>query len=61
MANGRRAKNHILKVKKGEEIATDQERKGEIFTEAYEDLLGGGNAREESLDLDYLDIEECDL
>ena len=42
VANGRRAKNYILKVKKGEEIATNQERKGEIFTEAYEDLLGGG-------------------
>ena len=48
-------------MKKGEEIATDQERKGEIFTEAYEELLGMASARDESIDLDFLDMEGCDL
>ena len=61
VANGRRAKNFILKVKQGEEIATEQERKGQIFTEAYEDLLGAYSARDDSIDLDFLNIEGCDL
>ena len=61
VANGRRAKKFILKVKQGEEIATEQERKGQIFTKAYEDLLGAYSARDDSIDLDFLNIEGCDL
>jgi mannosylglycoprotein endo-beta-mannosidase len=40
VANGRRTKNFIAAVKVGEEMVTAQERKNEVFTEAYERLIG---------------------
>ena len=33
----------------------------EIFTSAYEELLGTANAREETVDLEFLNILGCDL
>ncbi|XP_073363176.1 uncharacterized protein [Aegilops tauschii subsp. strangulata] len=61
MANGRRTKNFIAHVKLGDAIITDQERKVEVFTEAYERLLGTAQARENTLNLQYLGIEAKDL
>jgi hypothetical protein len=40
VANGRRTKNFIAAVRVGEETVTAQERKNEVFTEAYERLIG---------------------
>jgi hypothetical protein len=40
VANGRRTKNYIASVRVGEEIVTTQERKNEVFTEAYARLIG---------------------
>ncbi|XP_071681762.1 uncharacterized protein [Lolium perenne] len=40
VANGRRTKNYIASVRVGEEVATTQERKNEVFTEEYVRLIG---------------------
>jgi hypothetical protein len=61
VANGRRAKNHIASVRFGEEIVTDQERKVEVFTEAYFQLLGKVQPREYSIDLEELEIPTAHL
>jgi hypothetical protein len=61
VANGRRAKNHIASVRIGEEIVTDQERKVEVFTEAYFQLLGKVQPREYSIDLEELEIPTAHL
>jgi hypothetical protein len=36
VANGRRTKNFIASVREGEELVTTQERKNEVFTEAFD-------------------------
>lgn len=54
VANGRRAKNFIPQVRVGDEIATEQGRKEEIFTTAFQDLLGTVNARAHTLDMRFL-------
>lgn len=61
MANGRRSKNFIPHLRHNDELITEQERKGEIFTEACEQLLGHASAREADLDLNFLDMEAHDL
>ncbi|KAK1695762.1 hypothetical protein QYE76_012459 [Lolium multiflorum] len=58
---GRRAKNHIASVRIGEEIVMDQERKVEAFTEADFQLLGRVHPRENSIDLEELEIPTVDL
>lgn len=42
-------------------MITEQTRKEEIFTEAYEQLLGRASARAADLDLSFLDMETHDL
>ena len=59
--NGRRSKNFIAHVRHNGVIYTDQDRKEEIFTEAYEGLLGRAQARESGLNLDFLGIPAADL
>lgn len=51
VANGRRSKNFIPKIRHGSEIVTDQGRIEEVFSEVYENLLGTAQARDHSLDL----------
>ena len=61
VANGRRTKNFIAHVKTGMEIVTDQERKVEVFSDAFERLLGTASVREHTLDLQYLGLEAKEL
>ena len=61
VANGRHMKNYIAHVKKGEEIVTEQEQKEHVFTEAYKNLLGKHQARDYTLDMDYLGLEAANL
>ena len=61
MANGRRSKNFIPHIRHNGELISQQERKEEIFTEAYEHLLGRAVAREEDVDMDFLDMAVHDL
>ena len=61
MANGRRSKNFIAHVRHNGIIYTDQDRKEEIFTKAYEGLLGRAQARESGLNLEFLGIPAADL
>lgn len=60
-ANGRRAKNFIPRVRIGNEVVTEQRQKEEAFTSAFETLLGADQARDVTLDLDYLDVQPIDL
>lgn len=61
VANGRRSKNFIPKIRKGSEIVTDQGWIEKVFAEVYTNLLGTAQAREHSLDLQYLGISHHDL
>ena len=61
MANGRRSKNSIPHIRHNGELISQQERKEEIFTEAYEHLLGRAAAREVDVDMDFLDMAGHDL
>lgn len=60
-ANGRRVKNFIPRIKSGVNVITDQRQKEEVFTAAYENLLGMDQARNYTLDLDYLGVQQLDL
>jgi hypothetical protein len=60
-ANGRRAKNFIPHIKIEEEVVTDQVLIEEAFSSAYEELLGFDQARDISLDLDFLGVQAIDL
>jgi hypothetical protein len=61
VANGRRTKNYIAAVRVGEEMATTQERKNEVFTEEYMRLLGGIQNRQFTINLEEIDIPVMDL
>lgn len=61
MANGRQSKNYIPSIKHGQAIITDQVRKEEVITDAFENLLGTAHARNHTLDWDYLGIQPLDL
>lgn len=61
VANGRRSKNFIAKVRHGSEIITEQGRIEEVFSEAYDNLLGKATARDHTLDLQYLGMTQLDL
>ena len=61
VANGRRCKNFMTHIRHNGELITDQGRKEEIFSEAYERLLGHATAREWEVDLDFLGLEGTDL
>lgn len=60
-ANGRRAKNFIPLVKHGDEVVTNPDRMEEVFSEAYQALIGTAHARGYTLDLDYLGMESVNL
>jgi hypothetical protein len=61
VANGRRTKNYIAAVRLGDEMSTTQERKNEVFTEAFERLIGSMQTREHTVDLEALNIPVTDL
>jgi hypothetical protein len=61
VANGRRTKNYIAVVRVGDETATTQERKNEMFMEEFERLMGSMQTRAHSIDLEALDILVVDL
>lgn len=61
VADGRRSKNFILYIKLGDDIITEQSRKEEFFSDAFENLLGSAQAREHSLDLEYLYMAPVNL
>ena len=42
-------------------MITDQQRKEEVFTEAFEHLLGHASTREADLNLDFLELDRHDL
>ncbi|XP_073367993.1 uncharacterized protein [Aegilops tauschii subsp. strangulata] len=54
VANGRRTKNYIPHIKHGGEIIMDQERMVDTFADAYKQLMGMTQAREHTLDLQFL-------
>ncbi|KAE8813338.1 hypothetical protein D1007_09491 [Hordeum vulgare] len=61
VANGRRSKNFIAHVRHNGVIRTDQDRKEEIFSEAYEWMLRRAQAREDGVNLDFIGIQVADL
>jgi hypothetical protein len=61
VANGRRTKNYIASVRVGEETVTTQDRKNEVFTEAYDRLIGSLKNREHTINLEALNIHVADL
>jgi hypothetical protein len=61
VANGRRTKNYIDAVRVGEEMVTTQEHKNEVFTEAYERVLGSIQNREFTVNLEALNIPVTEL
>jgi hypothetical protein len=60
VANGRRTKNYISAVKVGEEMVTTQQRKNEVFTEAYSHLIGSIQNRAHIINLEALEIPVAD-
>jgi hypothetical protein len=61
VVNGRRTKSYIASVRVGEETVTTQERKNEVFTEAYDRLIGSIQNREHTINLEALNIPVVDL
>ena len=55
------SKNSIPHIRHNGELISQQERKEEIFTESYEQLLGHAVAQEVDVDLDFLDMVVHDL
>jgi hypothetical protein len=60
-ANGRRTKNHIGAIQVGTDLVTDQGRKEVSFFEAYNKLLGEIQVRDNTLDLEKLELPILDL
>jgi hypothetical protein len=54
VAKGRRTNNYIAALRHGDEIITDQARKEEVFSDAYNTLIGNIQTRDVSLDLGAL-------
>ncbi|XP_073360435.1 uncharacterized protein [Aegilops tauschii subsp. strangulata] len=61
VANGRRTKNFIPHIRHNGELVSQQERNEEIFSDAYEQLLGQALARDVDVDLSFLDMAQLDL
>lgn len=61
VANGRRSKNFITHVKHGDQIVTEQEELEEVFSDAYENILGHAHTREVTLDLDEMGMDTVQL
>jgi hypothetical protein len=60
-ANGRRTKNHIGAIQVGRDLITDKGQKEACFFEAYNKLLGEIQVRDNTLDLDKLELPILDL
>lgn len=61
VANKRRSKNFIPKVRHGAEFITDQGRIEEAFADVYDNLLGKTHARDCIMDLQYIGMDQIDL
>lgn len=61
VANGRKLRNFIPALTQDDMVITEQEGKEEAFYNAYKELLGTCQAREHTIDLDYLGITQLDL
>ena len=61
MANDRRSKKFIPKIRQGTKIITDQDKIMDVFADAYNNILGKASARGHSLELDLLGMLELDL
>jgi hypothetical protein len=61
VANGRRTKNFIPAVRIGDEVITDQDRKVEAFSSAFQDILGVIQNREHGINLEELNLPRHDL
>ncbi|XP_073368076.1 uncharacterized protein [Aegilops tauschii subsp. strangulata] len=61
VANGRRTKNFIPHIRHNGELVSQQERKEEIFSDAYKQLLGQASARDVNVDLGFLDMAHLNL
>lgn len=59
--NRRRTKNFITRIKVGDEVITNQTKIQAAFSSAFEDMLGTDQARDYTLDLDFLGIQPIDL
>jgi hypothetical protein len=61
VANGRRLRNFIPAIRHEEELITEEERKQEIFFEAYEELLGKIHNREHTINLEELGMSGAEV
>jgi crotonobetainyl-CoA:carnitine CoA-transferase CaiB-like acyl-CoA transferase len=61
VANERRIKNYIPAVRVGDETATTQERKNELFTEEFARLTDNIQSREHTINLEELGIPVANL
>ncbi|XP_073358087.1 uncharacterized protein [Aegilops tauschii subsp. strangulata] len=61
VANGRKLRNFIPALQLEDSVITDQNGKEEAFYNAYKELLGTYQAREHTIDLDFLGITPLDL
>ena len=61
VANDRRSKKFIPKIRQGTKIITDQDKIMDVFADAYNNILGKASARGHSLELDLLGMLELDL
>lgn len=61
VANGRRSKNFIPKIRHGTEIITDQDKIEDVFSKVYDNLLGMAHARGHTFDFDHLGMPVLDL
>jgi hypothetical protein len=61
VANGQRTKNFIPSIRFGNDIIVDQDRKVEVFTAAYRDLLGKIQVREYEFNLENLNIPMANM
>ena len=61
VANGRKVKNFISAIMHDENLITDQLSKEKIFFQTYKDLLGMARGRENSIDLDFLEIQPINM
>ena len=54
-------KKFIPRVRVGDVVYMEQNQKEEVFTVAFETMLGTDQARDFTIDLEYLDVQPIDL
>jgi hypothetical protein len=59
-ASNRRRRNHIFKLRKGDELVTEQLQMEELAAEHYTELLGEPSRRDFTLNLGMLDLPAVD-